>query len=492
MRCSIFLLVLVCRLSLKAQFLPPGFPQMTIQKSQGESWCDNLFLATVRFVLPSQLPSTAMILDRNGDVAWYFQSTENVFDFRPQPGGYLSLFVEPSYYLIDSTLSFSGQVDCVGKPIDFHALHVTSDARIFALCTTDSTMDLSGLTTASGLPGSANGNVVAQTVQELSFNGNLIREWEPWPWFQLGDADSVFFTQPATYDFTHTNSIDFDGQNLLLSHRSLHALSVIDWNSGALTRHIGGVRSDYGLSVPAVFKGQHTARFLDSGRVSLYDNGAQNNPPLSRGLILSLDDSTQTGQVHQEYPNTALVSNSMGSFQVLPDGSALVNHGRFSPIPGPNVEYFAGNGALKASLTLESTYFTYAAHCGDLPFDLPRPEIRCETRSFDSLLLEVSQPSADYLWSTGATSSSIWVTSPGRYQVFVPSGVGVAGSWALEIVDVSAGCPIVGVDDPPNSVASRPKSLGKFDLMGRPTQAERGRWVLERMSDGSVSKVFVF
>src|SRR4029078_11970726 len=61
----------------------------------------------------------------------------------------------------------------------------------------------------------------------------------------------------------------------------------------------------------------------------------------------------------------------------------------------------------------------------------------------NSFLIDASQTPGNYLWSTGATTSSITVSSTGLYWVLVDNGCGGIGSDSINvifgIVDVNLG-----------------------------------------------------
>ena len=474
------------------QFLPVGVPDVTVRRDAGAYLCDYLFLSTVRLIQPSPKAPTHLVLDRYGDVVWYYLGDENMYDFKVNGAGYLSYYADSGFYFLDSTFQVVGQARCVDRVTDFHEAHVTPDRRIFLLCTSDSIMDLSAYTTTQGDPGSSTAKVSVEMVQELTFAGNLVREWDPWPHFGIDEVANVYFTTPSRLGLTHTNSIDVDGQNrVLLSHRSLDALTIIDWNTGEITDQIGGEESDYIFAVGSEFKAQHDARFLGGNLISLFDNGQFNQPALSRGMVISYDTASTVVMTQRSYEDANVVSTSMGSFQVLPGNRGLVNLGTFVPLLRPHLQFIDGGGDVYADVTLEPTYYTYRAYCQSFPWALKRPRIVCAEQGGD-LVLSTLEPAGSYAWSTGETGASIVVGDTGRYQVFVPGGMGMMGSEVLEVEVMGTGCPVVGVGDGMVGGPRARKLVGRYDLWGRAVGEVNngGRVLVELYDDGSTRRVF--
>jgi hypothetical protein len=116
--------------------------------------------------------------------------------------------------------------------------------------------------------------------------------------------------------------------------------------------------------------------------------------------------------------------------------------------------------------------------------------VTCETQN-NQVILSVDSIYSDYFWSSGESTSSITLLDTGTYQVFVPLGIGMVGSFPLRITDLAAACPMVNSPEAVQPVKRR-KLVGTWDLLGRPVMHPKpGKLYIERYDDGSSRKVMV-
>jgi hypothetical protein len=488
LKLSLFLLLAIPHFA-EAQYVPPSSPSYQIRRYVNEPGCEYLFMAIFRLIAPSPRKVTNMMLDRTGDLVWYHQGTDWSLDFKVHPNGMMAYSDGSHWHILDSTFTEVDSLWCDGRPTDDHDLIMTADGHYYMLCWQDSTMDLSGLKTKNGTTGSVQGRVDALIIQELDPNKQLVREWNSFNHFSIYDSDTVFFTNPNRLELTHSNSLDLDANgNLLVSHRHLNEVTLIDWQSGQIKWHLSGKNNDFDLLGDPGFFGQHDARFLPGGRISVFDNGSQRHP--GRGVVMQLDTVNWTATVEKSFGGS-LMSTAMGSFRYFPDNKGLVNLGVISPSIEPVVTYYAADSTKIFDLqTSDDTYATYRAQCMDLPFDLNRPAIHCFMQSGQAHL-GVDGVHGEYEWTNGEVSPSILVTDTGRYQVFVPYGIGMISSPPVYITDVQNACASVPVD--PKLTTQRPSAIliGRYDLLGKPANSLQAHQILiERYSDGTFRKIF--
>ena len=245
-RLWILLLLLPLRFLLLGQAVPPDLPPYSIEWYRDTAYCSFMFLSTQRFVIPATLPSTAMILDRRGNLVWYATSDDNIFAFGTQPNGKLAFSIKENWFELDSTLDTVPIPTCAGAAgNDFHDLIHLANGNILELCVDDTLMDLRGIFTNTGQEGDSAATVRYNIVNERNTFGSVIRQWRSIDHFLPTDLDTVYFDYPWFMELTHTNSMDFDGQNLLLSHRNLHEVTMIDWISGQVRWRLGGKNNDF-------------------------------------------------------------------------------------------------------------------------------------------------------------------------------------------------------------------------------------------------------
>lgn len=485
---GIFMWALTWVLSLAAvaQYVPPGSPNYSLQWfGNGES-CEYMFLGTFRPIIPSPKRGTNMLLDRKGDLVWYQQGTDFTLDFKVHPSGHVTYSNRNLWLVLDSNFNLVDTVMCDGRVTDHHDLILTDDGHYYMICRDDSTMDVSAIRTKNGTPGSTQAQVRMLVVQELDENQSLVKEWNGFDHFSIFDSDTSYFTNPGLLDLSHTNSIDLDGNgNLMISHRHLHEVTLVDWQTGQVKWQLSGKNNDFDLQGDPGFHGQHDARFLPGGRISLFDNGRQ--PHFGRGLVMDIDTFAWEARIVATYGDS-IQSQSMGSFRYFPDGSALLGLGEITSGFDPSVTYYDANGDKVLDIRISTGYSTYRAQCLNLPFQLRRPRLTCIQQSGEAIL-GVEGVHGSYEWTNGDTLPSIVVADTGRYQVYVPYGIGKISSPPIHVTDLQNVCAAVAATAPMNAEPRRPVLLGRYDLMGNPVAQPRPWQVfIERYSDGSSRK----
>jgi hypothetical protein len=471
------------------QATPPGIPTYRIDWQRDTLLCDYLFLSTERFVLPTTLPSTAMLIDRRGYLAWYCTSEDNLFTFSPQYNGTLAFNVADDWYELDSSFSPTLYPTCSGVATDFHDFIHLANGHTMQLCNDDTTLDLRGLYTASGQQGDSAASVRYAVVEERDASGLLVRRWRGIDHFAPTDTDTAYFDFPWYLELNHTNSLDYDGQYLLLSHRNNHEVTLVDWATGQVRWRLGGPNNDFFYLNDGGFNAQHDARFVGAGQVSLLDNRSIAPQRTPRAVVYALDTTLWLATKIYERAAPTLESNSMGSYRQLPNGDGLVAWGLAVPQDQPELSYYHPNGTKVWDLYLENQHHVYRAVCGALPFPLTRPQITCD-RPNDVLTLQAVGNHASYLWSTGATTAAITVTDTGDYQLYVPLGMGYVGSNVLHITDVDADCPSTASADVQAGVPRDNPLVETTDVLGRVvTERIAGQVYVERYRDGRCRKV---
>jgi Arylsulfotransferase (ASST) len=486
------LLLLPSLSGLYGQATPPDIPSLRITWYQDTALCNYMFLSTERFVLPTNEASTAMILDRRGYVAWYAKSEDNLFSFGPQPNGKLAFNVNEEWYELDSTMNATLFPTCsVGSGGDFHDFMHLANGNSLELCNDDTILDLSHLHTYNGQQGASVATVRYNVVEERSANGFLLKRWRGIDHFSPDDVDSLYFDYPWFLELTHTNSIDYKAGKVLLSHRNLHAVTLIDWPTGNVVWQLGGVQSDFYFLNDGGFNAQHDARFVGTDRISIFDNRSKSAVRTPRGVVYSLD--TALGLATKVYDRTAPTaeSSSMGSFRVLPNGDGLVSWGTKAPPERASLSYYHPNGQKVCDMQLQLNHHSYRAVCENLPFTLTRPQITCN-RQNNTLLLEAAGTYTNYLWSTGSTAQILVVPDTGYYQLYLPLGMGYVGSNVFHVTNLAGNCPSTDAAD--GVEATRPRQLqATYDLLGRPVEAPTpGHIYIERYRDGRSRKVVAF
>ena len=488
-RLALLLLVMLLNGALLAQFTPSNSPSVEFNWQSTERAKDFLFVGIMRQFNPSPRRPTHMLFDAQGDLVWYLQGNDWIYDFKMQEGGRMSLSDNSAWRVMDSTFTVVDSFRCIGYNTDIHDFILKPNNHAFLICLEDTIADLSALTSPNGTVGNQNGRLDGIVIQEQDENHQVVKNWHSWDHYGILDADTVFFTNPNRLDLNHTNSIDVDDNgNLLLSHRNISEVTLLDWATGDIKYRLGGTNNQFDLQGDPGTSAQHDAKLLPNNRVSVFDNGT--NRHASRGLVYALDTVNMIATIEKEYEIPTALSAGMGSFQYLDDGTAVMGLGNMGTSTLPRIYYYDANGSEVLNVDFQSTYESYRAQIGELPYALDRPNIQCEIEN-GNIVLGLADVYSDYLWTTDETSAEITVVDTGYYQVFVPQGIGMIASNKVYVSDLSQACStIVGTPELMEGPKKPIRLIGRFDILGRPVaQPIKGQLIIERYSNGSQRKL---
>jgi hypothetical protein len=157
-----------------------------------------------------------------------------------------------------------------------------------------------------------------------------------WQWDTAQHVDIA--TENANWrslypDVVHMNSIEYDGNGgVIFSARHLDAVYRIDMASGDITWKLGGTTTSRSLTVVGdhetqLFSGQHDARLLPDGSLTIHDNGSRAvRPP--RALRFTVDTGTTTATETEDVADARVPHSGFeGSVEKLPGGDWLADWG---------------------------------------------------------------------------------------------------------------------------------------------------------------------
>jgi outer membrane protein assembly factor BamB len=136
--------------------------------------------------------------------------------------------------------------------------------------------------------GRPHASVADAEVQELSPDGDLLWRWnsrnhirldETGRWWRNNVVNNTHIVDGRkTYDAIHINSIDPQGDTIVISSRHTDAVYGISRRTGKILWKLGGTPTARSLQVigdpnsPELFGGQHDARLWKNGLLSVYDD----------------------------------------------------------------------------------------------------------------------------------------------------------------------------------------------------------------------------
>lgn len=436
-----------------------------------------------------------MIIDKDGYLV-LFMPTENAINslFRYWPDlkkfSLYSMQTTSSQYVVyDSLLNpLVTLTNSQGIDLDWHEFDLLSNGNYLIAGTKYDTIDLS-LDTIMGNLGNPRTPIVGFVVEEFDSNGNLLIQWNSNDHIDPLEFIENYPYDPNKFDYCHGNAIELtaDG-NYLISFRHLDAIYKVSRSSGNVIWKLGGKSSSFTFANDYGFSGQHDMRELPNGDISLFDNGNSGIiPKKSRAVIYSLDTNNYTATLQwsfNNFPNQ--YSIAMGNHHITPSMYHLVNYG-MSFRPDPNMTLVDHSKNKIAQFYFRDSVTAYRSFIIEIPLSFPRPVVNCEVIG-NQTQLSVQGNYGTYVWSNGDTSSSIIVSNPGEYQVWVNHGIAMLGSLPIKIDNPANGCNTISIDELEKS--ETPEIIGIFDLMGRKVFSRKpNQAYILYYADGSFERV---
>jgi hypothetical protein len=273
-----------------------------------------------------------MIVGNAGGSVFARPAPQFCTDFKVQPDGRLTYYDTNTtkFYAMDSSYAVIDSFHC-GNDFytDLHELRLLPGGHAILMGIDLEIVDMS-VVVPGGNPAAAVSGLV---IQELDADRNVIFQWRSWDHFQITDATHEDLTA-ASIDYVHGNAVEVDTDgNLLLSSRHMDEITKIDRTTGDMVWRMGGKNNQFTLVGDTLwFSHQHAIRRIANGNVTLFDNGNFHDPPFSRAVEYTLDETNHTAQMVWQFRNTPdSYGNAMGYVQRLDNGSTLISWGTGKP-----------------------------------------------------------------------------------------------------------------------------------------------------------------
>jgi hypothetical protein len=364
--------------SYRVRCLSPKFPAWTAARS-GQTQAEWYILTPSQGSIPGGgLSRYVAIFDRNGVPVWWIRRKIRPIDASLLANGHLvwgrffgeALGIDQAgayeEHRLDGSLVRTDAA--VGSPTDIHDMQrlPNGDSLLISYVPRDG-VDL------SAYGGPARALVLDGEIQEITPRGGEVWSWntkdhialaETGRWWQRVLATPVHLRDGRmAYDVVHLNSIDPAGSGIVVSARHTDAVYDIDRATGAVRWKLGGTARPESLTVlgdpqfgSAPFGGQHDARVLPDGTLTVHDNGTMRGRP-PRALRLSIDTAAKTATLAEEISDPALpLSAFAGSVRRLSGGNWVLSWGG-----NPLIEERTSSGATVFRLTLPPGWFSYRA-----------------------------------------------------------------------------------------------------------------------------------
>jgi hypothetical protein len=315
-----------------ARCLPSDFPTWTTIKlaTPQADW----YLVIPKTANPG--PRYAVMFDSDGVPVWW----------APAPGGWYATFLPGDRIAwtdgsgaLAENLDGTGvtRIRLIGVSPDFHELQQLPNGDYLMIG--DRT---TGPKSLASVGGPARALLVDNVIEEISPAGKLVWSWSAADHIGLGELQPEWVAQATPnappLDVFHMNAVEADGNGLVVSFRHLNAVYRIDKASGAVTWKIGGsaiaqslkVAGDPVFNVPGgTFVGQHDARIISDGTLTLHDNGSNHRAP--RAVRYVIDTKHRTATLLEAIGDPQAASSACcGSARRLPGGDWVTSWG-FTP-----------------------------------------------------------------------------------------------------------------------------------------------------------------
>lgn len=309
--------------------LPTDFPKWSAERRGSP---EAQFYATQTISFSETTYPT--IFDTNGVPIWWLPRQSSAL-FNPLPNGNVALtqFGGNGIREFDLAGQLVQTVNTVGGQSDFHdVLKLPNGNYVMATVQAEPCA-----LTSWGLDGPR--NCLNHVFQELTPAGDLVWEWDTAAHIPVAETtedwrDQQRSVDPATYDPWHYNSVEDTGDGFIISFRHLDAVYKIDKTTGAIVWKLSGTPRAESLDIVGDpldgFSGQHDARLLDDGSVTLFDNGTLGlrSSRTPRSIRYTIDPGAGTATLVGDVRDPiAPRSACCGSTRVLPGGNRVTGWG---------------------------------------------------------------------------------------------------------------------------------------------------------------------
>ena len=317
--------------------LPDVFPQIEVKVLKKDKIQPGLTLCNLHN-RELGVPITVVVLDPEGNVAWWFQ-----YGDVPDMRGDIDVRELPEGVLIGGTnrlqreedvppvlVSWGGEILWRGKIVNHHHIHRTPEGNYMFLVEEERYFK------------HLNASLVGDTIIEFDPQSNSV----VWEWHLFDHVTP----EVRRRDWAHCNAIEPDLRNgsLYLSARNFNSIFKIDRATGDIVWRLGE-DGDFEIPPEDRFYHQHSPEVQPNGNILLFDNGSfrpkEVGGEFSRALELSLDEESMKAKAVWSWRNTPdLFTPIWGDADRLKNGNTLMVFGNRVPLnlslarlSGPNL-----------------------------------------------------------------------------------------------------------------------------------------------------------
>jgi hypothetical protein len=315
--------------------LPADFPDWTAQRT-GETQAE-YYATTTPWSVPA-FQSRPVIFDNNGVPVWWSNTTNTYFttvlqdpndNNNPKVAWTFQNGAGAQEHNLDGSVYHT--VNTAPSGSDPHDLLALNGKYVMVENVSVPHQNL----TACG--GTNDETLIDQVIEEITPQGVAVPFWDTMTHIPVSETDPQWYGSNCQQgDAYHWNSIErtSDG-DYILSFRHLDAIYRIDGTTGAIEWKLGGTPRAESLTVQqdpvftggSHFGGQHDARLLSDGTVTLHDNGT-NLDRAPRAVRYQIDATNKTATLVESHDDALMpASNCCGSARKLSGGDWVMGWG---------------------------------------------------------------------------------------------------------------------------------------------------------------------
>jgi hypothetical protein len=299
------------------------FPQICVNKAEVDKMQSG-FTLTNLYNWELKVPVTAVVLDFQGRIRWFFQhgdvpDVRGDIDVRSDSEGVLiggTNIVEREDAVFPVLINWDQYVLWKGKFVNHHHIHRRKNGNFMFL------------TFETRIMKEHEGVVGADIIVEFDPRRNVI----VWLWRLL---DHVVPEKPKhlLFDWSHCNTIeeDSEGRFLYLSARNLNSIFKINRKTGEIVWRLGE-KGDFKIKGEDMFYNQHSPELQKNGNLLIFDNGtgrpAKYGGRYSRAVELEIDeDKMKAKAVWSWGEDLEIYTPIWGDADKLDNGNILMTFG---------------------------------------------------------------------------------------------------------------------------------------------------------------------
>lgn len=348
--------------------LPPDFPAFTATRS-GRPQAQWYIVAPFSGAMPPGISlNYVAVFDTNGVPVWWYRADTQALDAKLLSNGHIVWLPYNETEMLDTAAEehrFDGslvrRISTVGGGADHHEIQLLNNGNyLLARYPLRFGVDL------TGCGGLADGTIYDSELQEITPEGLLKWSWHASEHIPPSEVSPRWSDQCAgagPKDIYHFNSAEPDGSGIVISLRHLDAVLRISRRTGNIDWKLGGRHRPQSLRVigdplfrTGGFAGQHDARILPDGTLTVHDDGTRASRA-PRAVRYRINRRTRTATLLEDVRDAAAQSSfCCGSARRLAGGNWVTAWGGL-----PLVSELTPAGSPVFRLTFTQNLFSYRA-----------------------------------------------------------------------------------------------------------------------------------